>query len=536
MNPNWLKIEKDGNEVVLKECSEESEGEIVIPEGVTEIHLMAFMSCRSLTSITIPASVTKIGDCAFECCSSLASINIPNSVTKIGDFAFSCCISLASINIPASVRELGRSVFSGCKVLASIVVDQGNGKYDSRDNSNAIIDTATNKLVAGCMNTLIPDSVTKIGDVAFRGCSTLTSITIPATVTEIGHGAFFGSGLTSINIPDSVTSIGFDAFGNCKALVTAVIPDSVTKIGTNAFSICSELKTIIYKGTTYTKADEAIAAINSNKSLESQIASFVKKGAVLDCLYKNRIDIDDAVAKLVFVSEKAEWDIDKILSDTINLIEENVFRNLFRGFLISIKYNVGFSRTDGYNSQKAQVTYAWDDCVLIYKPQSKSTVVLSPTGKIKVPEGNVYVFENRSVRGFTARWGRFWGMYTNNGDVLVPCVCDYIDNKDYITEFGYKGVKYSLGILGSLQEPKDSLSRLLNDDKVFVCGELVYILMCMGVCRDRHCGPVTIITESEDETNNSMSQSDKESVTKELLNIMISTHRKLTEEDLISKK
>lgn len=442
MNPNWLKIEKDGERVILKKCSREAEGKIVIPEGVTEI------SDDGLAP----------GECGFEFCDRITSVIIPNSVTTIGIAAFRYCASLSSVKIPDSVMSIGKLAFHGCLNLKSVEI--GN-------------------------------SVRKIGDMAFLDCSGLTSM---------------------------------------------VIPDSVTSIGDNAFDCCDNLKSIIYKGTAYTNVDEAIAAINSNKSLDSQIASFVKKGAVLDCLCKNRIDIDDAVSKLIFVSEKAEWDIDKILSDTINLIEENVFRNLFRGFLISIKYNVGFSRTDGYNSQKAQVTYAWDDCVLIYKPQSKSTVVLSPTGKIKVPEGNVYVFENRSVRGFTARWGRFWGMYTNNGDVLVPCVCDYIDNKDYITEFGYKGVKYSLGILGSLQEPKDSLRRLLDDDKVFVCGELVYILMCMGVCRDRHCGPVTIITESEDETNNSMSQSDKESVTKELLNIMLSTHRKLTEEDLISKK
>lgn len=82
------------------------------------------------------------------------------------------------------------NIFSGCYGLNSILVENGNQKYDSRNNCNAIIETSSNSLIIGCKNTIIPNSVTSIGDYAFSGCSGLTSITIPNSVTSIGNGAF----------------------------------------------------------------------------------------------------------------------------------------------------------------------------------------------------------------------------------------------------------------------------------------------------------------------------------------------------------
>jgi len=162
---------------------------VTIPNSVTYIGISAFSGCSGLTSVTIGNSVTSIGDGAFRDCSGLTSVAIPNSVTSIGYEAFFGCTNLTSISIPNSLTSIDWRVFSGCG-LNSISVASGNTAYDSRNDCNAIIETASNTLIVGCQNSVIPNSVTSIGDWAFSYCSGLTSVTIPNSVTSIGGGAF----------------------------------------------------------------------------------------------------------------------------------------------------------------------------------------------------------------------------------------------------------------------------------------------------------------------------------------------------------
>ena len=241
----------DENNTARVACFNSVVGDITIPSlieynnkqySVTTIGEYAFSGCSSLTSITIPNSVMYIERCSFQNCSNLTFVTIGNGVKSIGDYAFYGCSSLTSVIIPNSVTSIevcsfancsnlssaiiGNSVtnieygsFFECPSLVSIVIESGNSKYDSRDNCNAIIETATNTLIVGCKNTTIPNSVTSIGADAFRYCSNLTSIIIPNSVTNIGDGAFQDcSGLTSVTIPNSVTSVGTDAFSVCSGL------------------------------------------------------------------------------------------------------------------------------------------------------------------------------------------------------------------------------------------------------------------------------------------------------------------------------
>ena len=223
------------------------------------------------SEVVIPDGVTSIGSDAFWECKNLTSVTIPESVTSIAWRAFCLCNNLTSITIPASVTSIGNPAFISCNGLTDIRVEENNPKYDSRENCNAIIETESNTLILGCKDTVIPTSVTSIGEGAFDDCIGLVNMTIPTNITSIGRYAFYGcSGLTSIVIPASVTSIGEWAFGdskltsirveesnpkydsreNCNAIIetesntlvsgckNTVIPKSVTGIGEGAFEGC----------------------------------------------------------------------------------------------------------------------------------------------------------------------------------------------------------------------------------------------------------------------------------------------------------
>ena len=170
--------------------------------------------------------------------------DVEYTVTSIGEKGLTGFSGLTSVTIPKSVTSIGRNVFLQCYKLVSVKVESGNTVYDSREDCNAIVETSTNTLIAGCKSTVIPNTVTTIGDFAFNNCSGLTSITIPNSVTTIGESAFSASGLTYVEIPGSVTSIGIFAFGACSHLASATIPNSVTSIGDWAFSSCMSLTSV----------------------------------------------------------------------------------------------------------------------------------------------------------------------------------------------------------------------------------------------------------------------------------------------------
>ena len=272
----------DGKELAVTYCPFYYQGNVAIPEEVTYMNRTrkvtsigeeAFYNCSGLTSVTIPNSVTSIGDYAFRDCYSFTSVTIGNSVTSIGRRAFLFCSRLTSVIIPNSVTSIGAEAFRGCSGLTSVTI--GSGVTSIGDlafyNCSGLKKVIVKDIAAWCgikfggtnsnplyyakhiysdedteiTNLIIPNSVTSIGDYAFRDCYSLTSVTIGNSVTSIGDRAFQScSGLTSVTIGSGVTSIGDYAFSGCSGLTSVTIPNSVTSIGLAAFSSCSGLTSV----------------------------------------------------------------------------------------------------------------------------------------------------------------------------------------------------------------------------------------------------------------------------------------------------
>ena len=253
---------------------------------------------NTITSFTFGNEVDSIPNYLCWNMKELTSITIPNSVTAIGDYAFCRCTGLNELTIGSGVTNIGKSAFSGCNALTSFIVDGGNTTYDSRDNCNALIETATNTLIQGCNTTTIPESITAIGAGAFQSCTGITSVTIPQGVTGIGDGAFndcsslasvtwnakkcggwsgyseapfyslrsnitsftFGNDvdsipaylcngmdkLTTISIPNSVTSIGNEVFDNCTGLSSVTIGENIANVSSSIFRHSTNITSVVW--------------------------------------------------------------------------------------------------------------------------------------------------------------------------------------------------------------------------------------------------------------------------------------------------
>ena len=224
--------------------------EVAFPNTATAIKNYVFANCQSITSVTIPSSIRTIGNQAFYNCDGLTAVTIPNSVTTIGSNAFAYCNGLTSVSIGNSVTSIGSNAFISCSGLTSMTVSSGNTVYDSREGCNAIIETASNKLLYGCMNTIIPNTVTAINNRAFY-YSNLTSITIPNSVITVGDSAFwYCSNLANATIGNSVTTIGAQVFYGCSALTNVTIGSAVNTIGNHSFYSCSALQAVTCLATT----------------------------------------------------------------------------------------------------------------------------------------------------------------------------------------------------------------------------------------------------------------------------------------------
>lgn len=263
-------------------------GTVVIPNSVNTVGYTAFCRCDRMTEVVLPAKDVTYGNGCFMTTGltgtltlpeglvtiskemfnnndKLTHVVIPHTVTTILPDAFSNCDNLEEVQIPNSVTAIYNNPFYSSEKIESVMVEEGNPVYYSENN--CIIHQATNTLVVGCKNSVIPEgvvaigpfafgqcgftempeipsSVTTIGNHAFLSCNDHGSLVIPETVTHFGQEAFIFGRFSTITVPHTIDTIPYRMFGMCQWAGEVTIPESITHIGNLAFSWCTKLKKI----------------------------------------------------------------------------------------------------------------------------------------------------------------------------------------------------------------------------------------------------------------------------------------------------
>ena len=247
----------------------------VIPDGVEVIAGNAFISCQDSSiepfELNFPPSVEIIEPLAFNCCYPLSAVTFSEGLRRIGRWAF-MGTSIECLEIPASVTEIDEQAFISCDSLKVIKVRKGNKVYDSRKGCNAIIESATGRLLRGSEGTtIVPDGVKVISSCAFYG-SKIKKIKLPSSLETIERGAFMCcKELKKLVIPGSVRRIHYEILMD-SGVEELVVENGVENIPQSAFYGCQKLRYV---------------------SLPESLKEFGRYGAVfVDCPELVRVDVD----------------------------------------------------------------------------------------------------------------------------------------------------------------------------------------------------------------------------------------------------
>ena len=261
---------------------------VVLPDSLKYIDVKAFVQCSSLKDVTFPSNLEGIGDFAFEVCSDLKSVNLPKNLKWIGNNAFRDCFELEEVIIQEGIEELNQT-FYGCRSLSKVVLPKSLKKIG-------------NDTFSGCKslkNVEFDEGLEIIGKRSFYSCIELKKVELPKTLKVIGDSAFFDAGLITIDIPDSVEKIGNIAFSVNENLEEVTLGKGLKRVGESCFSHCKNLKRVDFKGHTKEIGKETFSYCEGLESVHLPIGlKKIEKRLFFDCNKLKEIEIPEGVKEI----------------------------------------------------------------------------------------------------------------------------------------------------------------------------------------------------------------------------------------------
>jgi hypothetical protein len=306
-------------------------------EGLETIGVKAFYNAKALTEITFPASVLAIEESAFANCSNLESITVQNGITSIGSLAFANCNKLTSLMIPGTLETLGIGAFSGCTNLTNVSVDGTNTNYSF--DSGILYNTMKTEII------FVFPSVT--GDVV-----------IPGSVLAIGEGAFQNTTITSIVLPDTITEIPANAFMGCRQLASVTMPASLEKIGAHAFDGCVSLTSITIPKTVYSTF-EYTEAPRDDRTLVTvtEDVDGIGAHAFANCTNLENVIFEEGGTQRLSIGDYAFLNCTSLKGTLDESTKEYVF---------TIPYRVRSAAVTRWEQENAQMNYKFEQSIGIY--------------------------------------------------------------------------------------------------------------------------------------------------------------------------
>ncbi|MFR6655011.1 MAG: leucine-rich repeat protein [Anaerobutyricum hallii] len=273
--------------------------DIDIPDTVTTIGENAFKLCTSIRSVTIPDTVTYIGSQCFESDKELVNVKLSSNIKRMESGAFGNCTSLTEITIPKSLEEAGREYgfgmydygpFCGCTNLKTVKLEKG------------LTQIAGNLFMRcyGLENIDIPDTVTTIGENAFKLCTSLENVKMYNSIDEINGRAFAGcTSLKSVSLPDSITGMGTEIFSGCTSLSSVKLPNKRVNIMSSTFEGCTSLTEITLPDTVTTIQDHAFKNCTALKTINwSKSITDIQSYAFENCDALTKLAIPNTVTNI----------------------------------------------------------------------------------------------------------------------------------------------------------------------------------------------------------------------------------------------